>query len=576
MAVGQAVCFTAPWKPKASTSVRDRELDKSTQLSHAARISAVKKRKKGASDEKPNSKDAIIGVHLDSTATSPTITRRNSRTTASVSPITPPSSDNPFILYHGNSDPFNAFALKITPVINRIITFARDIYFPSVSAPKYLRNVYSPSRRKVEDTQAFRFGLSSSDTAIAHLGTYAAALTRILPLSARRDIQAACLSVRSQALKRTRAFIASHCRKSAQKSSKVSDPPSTDSNSAKPPIELVQQVTYLFQAAGESRDWTSAIVHAKVLSLLLPTLTYEPTSIFLYVNAMHSMLELSAFTQTPAVVKVTDWCPEQWAGLWGYVETALLPLPGQSQKLPGVVAGTELLSTCFLHLKKWFSMADLLRREGQPVEKAKSDVLNLWGHTRLVQDCMELIEYLSKASSARDDTCESRTPTSDQCRYVLDTATAIALLLMIRRHVHYAPLGDEEIDLRDASEVWVPELKKTLSSIECVPTAETIVDKQDDSESTESEDENDRELLLWLYFAGAVFEQTQCLYRDRVQPRDEQEKFWFSHRLKQQTEALKVGDWDTAKPVLEKFAFSDILDPHPSTWWNEVMGRGDG
>jgi hypothetical protein len=42
---------------------------------------------------------------------------------------------------HGSSDPFNAWCVKITPEINQIIGFARDVLLPTYFMPPFYRRL---------------------------------------------------------------------------------------------------------------------------------------------------------------------------------------------------------------------------------------------------------------------------------------------------------------------------------------------------------------------------------------------------------------------------------------------------
>lgn len=541
-----SIRFTPLWKP--GTSVRERELERSAQRSHAARVANANRRKKvqlrlagydepstpvlgkcnepsfGASHEAPPNDEDIDSERP----------HQNSEGSSSSQPsVTPPTPQPTTILKRGNSDPFNSFVIDITPTFNRIITFARDSYFPSVTVPKWLRSKAS----SLPDPHAFAFGLSSTDSALAHVSTYGACLLRILPRSSRRSqVEDTCLQVRTQALERLRALI------------------TQQSKNTPPPFSLFQQVLYLFQGAMEARDFDAAKVHGRMLRHLLLSLPYNPTTTFLFVNTMHTMLEVATHTFQPSIVDFDQWHADQMKTYWTYAES-LLP-PYELEDVHPCIS-SPLLKDSLLTLRKWLARGDALLSDTPAPTGPQRDLISLWSHTRPVSDCLDLLKHFLTLSNVPSFASPSR---SYEAGTTLEAALTLTLFCNIRKYVHNSYLDDTDNDLRDATHVLAPRLREVIEALL--------------ASTTHEEQENHAEALFWVYFTGAFFEQGKCIYQQLLLKRGvtEEERWWFTSRLAKQAKLLKLEDWEKAKRLLERFAHRDILEPNPESWWQGIFG----
>lgn len=131
----------------------------------------------------------------------------------------------------------------------------------------------------------------------------------------------------------------------------------------------------------------------------------------------------------------------------------------------------------------------------------------------------------------------------------------------IRHHAHSPYLDDTDIDLRDASYILAPKYQETLENLE--------------SSISEQESEKLSEVLLWVCFIGAIFEQRRSLYHLQMleEKKDGEVRWWFTRKLAAQARLLKVTKWEDAKTTLERFAYGDdILEPNPRNWWDGIFG----
>lgn len=193
------------------------------------------------------------------------------------------------LLFHGDSDPFNANATSVNLHINRMIDFARSSYYPSLSVALWLRK----QPRNAEDgLRFFELGLKTPGSTVAHVTSYGAALIRLLPTTDKQRLRNAWLEVRAQALQTLRQALT------------IRDHPSTFA------IPLLQPCLYLFQGEVENRTFESAIFHAKTLHYLFPSQLPSPSNIFLYLPTMHSTLEAALFPLQRPIMTFDNWQPD--------------------------------------------------------------------------------------------------------------------------------------------------------------------------------------------------------------------------------------------------------------------------
>lgn len=217
------------------------------------------------------------------------------------------------LLAHGNSDPFGAYPLDVHPHINRMFAFARESYHPSLSVSPWQRK----QPRSLEDgLRFFNLGRSSADSTVAHLTSYSAALTRILPPSSKRHYEKVWLQVRSQALQTLRRSLPYQ-----QRTEPLAVP-------------LIQQCLYLFYGDVEARFFHTAKLHATTLRYLFQPLRPSPTTIFLFLTAMHSTLETATFPLERPVMTFDDWHPEMWHSIWNNAESMLSALSPITEACP--------------------------------------------------------------------------------------------------------------------------------------------------------------------------------------------------------------------------------------------------
>ena len=437
-------------------------------------------------------------------------------------------------LWKGGSDPFNSCTVYVSPLVNRMIVFARDCYYPSLAYAPWLRRWFIPKNGK--PWLFFNLGSSSADCMAAHLASYGAALVQILPVDARRCLEPVRLETRSLALRTLRRSLTAH------------------GSTAEGTVILIQQCLYLFQADVEARMFTSAEHHGKMLRQLFANVPWTSRSVYLYLSGIHTVLQMVCFQFKAPVMTFDEWHPRRWRSTWFRAEVMLASL----SPLPAATIHEDI---------KYSNLREILNRFRWTLTppcinpcsiasqiKNQNDMISLWSATRLIDDTIELLKRFIVLTKRETQSSMFQAEMLWEATLMLSTACTI-------RHYLCSPrLDGSSINLRDVSLVIAPKLRDTILNLLAV--------------TSELDLQNHAEVWLWIYFTGALYEQQNGLYRQKMlrhMGTHHEAVWWFSRNLARQAHRRSLIRWADARILLEQFAFGDgLLDPQPDAWWDEV------
>ncbi len=442
------------WVPTAS--VREKELDLSARRSHNARVVAAR-RKKGYIEQK-QPKD-----YLQSSEPTDFTSR----------PLAPPA------LLKGNSDPFDSFTIHVSPHVTRMVRFARDSYYPSQTLTPWRRlNIH---RRQHEGLHFFEIGWSSADCTIAHLASYGAALVRILPPDARRQLEQTWLEVRSLALRRLRNSLAMH------------------SSIGPFSVGLMQQCLYLYKCDVEARIFTSAKIHGTMLRQLLQRTPLNSTTICLFLSVMGNVLQFVCFQLEAPVMTYDDWHPQMWRNIWAKAENILVTR--SPHLMPGLHGDIKspYLREVLSRFRIYLATPNFGPDPSTPQGKTQLNIISMWPVTRIVDDTVKLFAHFQTLRDQyRGQFDNGHVSPTDLWEALLTLST----LCTIRHYLNSPHLDDSNIDLHDASSSLAPLLRSILVNY---------------LRSTSEHDlEQHAEVLFWVYFTGALYEQRSGEYRQQM------------------------------------------------------------
>jgi hypothetical protein len=568
--------FSQPWTP--NQSIRRRELDMAARRSHAAKLTRRKRattniqasadasgggvdaipRRNGATrtvTEHPSQKDSrpLEGCPEPLTSESPSEYRSPPfiHGTECHSPDPPPP-------IKGNSDPFDSFVVRVDPHINRMISFARDSYYPALALVPWLQKY----RKANDKLRYFELGRSRDCCKAAHLASFGAALVRLLPERGRAEIETAWLRVRGLALQKLQNSLTSQSRTS-------------DVTEA-----LTQQCLYLFQTDTEARLFSGALMHGQTLRGLFLKTAPNSTVIYLFLSAMHTVAQNCTLQLNAPIMTYDDWHPDMWHSLWtqaeGLLESCVLLKP-----LHNSITPYPHLSSALFHLRlalaPYSHELDSSLNASYEGERSKMELISLWSATRLVNDSLRLWTHFVSLCKLLDSlhhlpsrpSIHSKTV---RTRFLWDAVLTLTTVVSIRAYINSPHVDGSAIGLRDASMSIAPRYLQLVADLL--------------GYLTEEERGAHGEVLLWVLFTGATYEQRHTDYRRDMLLREHvgsiaktdisdvnmhtngSHCWWFSRSLARHAEITGLSEWDDARVVLETFTYGHgLFRPTPENWW---------
>jgi hypothetical protein len=204
-------------------------------------------------------------------------------------PISPAASTSFLWLKQGQSDPFNAVSIKVTPEINSTISFGRDVFLPTLHHTSGAKQSYTVNN----SFQATAIHLSSPGSAFGLLSYFATAASIIGGSTWSRK----ALVYEVECTRKIREKILS---------APISQYP-----------ELITQILTLFGCTVLTGRLSEAKTHANVLQKLFDTSAkHGPIDIAKLCFALYHDRNLSAIHLVPSSFDVDVWVPNLISPIW--------------------------------------------------------------------------------------------------------------------------------------------------------------------------------------------------------------------------------------------------------------------
>lgn len=376
----------------------------------------------------------------------------------------------------GNSDPFDCLAIKVTPEINRILTFTRTVYLPAMRGGNI-------------DPSKFDLSFCRTDMIAARFSSYGFCLARLLPDVARSDFEQVCLRMNGQALNSLRDSVAR-------------PQPWSDAHT----LLVLEQVAYMILSNSEARRSDIGSPHLQMLMHLTDRLTvisiYSKSILQILLTAMHGSLESACLTLRSVDLRCLKWLEVKFSRLGLFVDL-VLPSVIEPDKVHTMHTSIQapFLWSAFQRVRELQYVFNLDPTQGIPSMDLTATML--YAHQILHQPLTLLNHYLE----LRDDGIRSkhRSPTSGY-ETALEALLSLTLLCNVRQTVLSVRIPGTNIGLRDASQSLAVELMQAI--ITCTERFATApgCDIREHSE-----------VVFWALFRGAVYERNGCLYATQLQ-----------------------------------------------------------
>ena len=283
---------------------RELELEAVDARSHAARISHFRagrgKRTRPQSSRRWNARneeEAVDHQNQEEHDEPRTLFQSNSYAV-----VSPPA-------FEGNSDPFDCFDLAITPELNQLIAFTRDVGIPAHFTPLVIRSMkasssFTPSQSQLERPTITRScteiyaSLGDEGTALARLIGYGQTLAKCQPDPSETLLLTLKMRGRSTTLLRQK--LEQHNRSSASEADIAS---------------LQHHIFGLFSSYSSDDDFNddkgslaAARLHITALRKLLDNGQEKKADVFFMNKLIYVNISTAAVTGRRTLAEIDDWC----------------------------------------------------------------------------------------------------------------------------------------------------------------------------------------------------------------------------------------------------------------------------
>ena len=519
-----------------TTTVRQRELGDSDRRAHAAKVGYNRRRTKATffDAEASSGKDRLDGK---------VISKSNSSFSSRQATSTPEStgaSENyqgevlearALSRYlKGNSDPFECYAITITPRMNQALTFMRDVVFPALPYTPFYRRVYRVPPGGLA-SQGFEFATASlrdEGVGLACIASHVIGLSAFLQPSPEFD---ATQLARAMTLKSTKIL-----RKNLMMNESDSDV-ITDTT-------LIHHVFWLCRASIDFDDLEAFEFHAKTLTrsvakgfqdgIVEPFIVIQAASLDIYIAVKYMRRTFFDY----------EWFGKAFNKYWLAVEPHLPPVPAAIVTKLHPCVKNKMLRQCFFEFRKACSYADSPRPDSSWGPPAQKRMTFGWFTTVSIYGLGQTIKVYHDLMDARGPNFSEGTIGD-----VTEAALALGLLYFHRAAGHGVSING--VDFRDASQYILSHLRQVLKVL--------FRNRKKDS-LEEFED-----AYLWLLYLGAFNEKSGIASSPGPAPT------WFQSQLV--TWAIETGktSWNDLHSTLERFLTNDWSLPVGSEWFEQLV-----
>lgn len=436
----------------------------------------------------------------------------------------------------GSCDPFNATAVQITPRINQIIIFIRDVAIPAA----YFNNMFAGLTKGVrnsdlsvlkENAVISRSGAQKAWNAIIDsLDDELTALSRIMGYSS-------LLATLSPEIRWTKAF--QNCMRGRALrllSEALGDEKQNIESNPK-----YQQIIYgLFQAACIESDLKAVQTHGAMLRKLFEKGFCTP---HLIIQALMFDGDFATKHDRRCVLDVDFWYPRVFTPIWSVTKAYFPRTPAAGRDIHETVTVPELRE----FIARTRDTSDIMEHNQftKKLDSVGTDRTFAESVTKGLLDCAQLNHlYLDLA-----DEDQGRVIGASVGQRHTQAALAAAVQFVKRRVGSEAMINGK--DYRDANGTIIRRLRFSLLKAFKTCTLTELFELA--------------EAHLWLLFVGTEYEVK--IVKDLKLVRFS----WFAKELSQQAHLMEVIAWPQMRGIALRFLFADFVEPHGSLWYEKLM-----
>lgn len=530
-------------------SRHERELLDAQCKSHAARIGHARRkrtpRKKG--------RKTLAGK-----TTKPLVSTSSSDELTNVPP--------PLILA-GNSDPFSALALKVTPQVNFMLTFLRDVILPAVYNTPFFRSC-SPDPSDIIDLVS-----SKKSNIISFHNARRDWLNQVSWLQD-EGLALAALAVVSDLIPKIMTHASSWTKPSFYRSlhmrarstqllrEKIDNDESHDFANSD---QAMLHAFLLLRAEHSARNYEAVNIHGVTLRRMVERAVSEDrTKISFLVQCLVCVTEHSVKNMCRTVFDVDDWCLKIFEPVWDYTYSVFPKLPDCLYHGVSETVDIEPLRSAIAEIRCLLYFSKHPFRASECYEGGPADLSFSLLCTRALVDLGRLVNlYLDLI----DDTKPLCADLSLGRRHT-QAGLALTTIFNLRSWGTCAILNG--VDLRDASPTIMAHLW---------PCVQRML-----SDCTPRERLHYRDAHLWILYSGSLWEHRQrILYAETANNITQSGVAWVTDSTPCRTKftsclvgfcnAYEINSLDKLQEIESTFVQTDLLQPHAAMWFEETISR---
>lgn len=453
---------------------------------------------------------------------------------------------------------FEVFAIPHTPEVNRIVAFMRDAYIPCIYIPNWMRQ--SPDADTPLSTLVRSRALAGSCGVLrdeqmwcdypeiqpAWLAGNLSDMIDVFPCEDKPRLYEIMLQFRQRGIQILRQAIFDQ----------------TKSKSV-PKVSLLWQIMLLYREGLLREQSQGAEAYDVVLQFVEKAYVDNATALNVLIMAMYNDVESACKKIRRTILDFETWLAERYKPFWAFAESYLPPAPAHvSTNLhPSLANADRVIYGANLRTRRCLDLSETTNciTVQIPEDDIANDLRWGWVASTGMHDMGLLINQYCNLAEERNQIKEQQ----ELWNHDLRTAMTLTTLFNLRKLVQSGSCNG--VDLREASRI--------------IPTLEEVL-KTALKNSTEEQQWESRDVLMWMYFSGAWYgENTRYQQKRRVwgnRPyvsawRKQFDAIWFNKQLSTQAHALWLTKWVDARELLQRFTYSDLIQPHPIQWYESIV-----
>ncbi|OAP63260.1 hypothetical protein AYL99_02487 [Fonsecaea erecta] len=561
------------------SSQRDRELYQATARSHAARLSHKwRQQKRFAADIAHHQRQQI--------AEEQQLPAGASEAAWSNALIAPGLAS---VLQKGNSDPFNALAIHVTPRVNQILTFFKHGYLPMIY-PAFMGSEDAIRRISALQTQEYRNGIQALRLECSARALLFINVAFMIKVNPHQGLEDEALLLKHQSIKALRREL-------------------VKGSVAQTQALVLDSVAMLFRGALIAGDLDEAALHATTLRSLLVQKYDREGGVFdlgFLLRVLYQNKQLSVFSFSLSIFDVEEWVPKVLAAYLEPSKAYLEPFQQAVRRRLDPCVSAEPLRSLFVEMILGDHMLGL-PAESHPGEQLFS-MVQVWIHIQGTILHSRLVDFILKTEALHhlkfDPVTETPMPNPGENLY-WQTQRALALTFLIMFEFNRTNLESVQTVFVNARD-YIARLRSALSLT--MHAAELARDPTNWSGSGDSDPAADpapveqHNALLYALCVGSWTEKkhnppssqyggggtgnsddsrdgnddpnaTRSSNGNDNDHDNPDDTWWFATNLARHAREMGLNGWEEVRSILHGFYDVDAYMPGLDEWVNELLAR---